>query len=190
MLHGMLYSKLRHIPSIAGILVASIGMLGCGQPTKSASVISEKPVESREKVSRAAPPDEMIPHAYNRLEEGPQLSKVVIRDKREWDLPETAARSLGRIGAAAVPELTKQLNDRDPEVRERAADVLARIGPAAKQAVPDLVAALEDSDEAVRKSAALALGQIGPAAADAVPALMRVMKESVAKSPPDGNPQR
>lgn len=132
------------------------------------------------------------PGPYRQDDEGPPLSKVVIRDVRDWDLPETAARSLGRIGSAAVPELTKELNDRDPEVRERAANVLARIGPAAKQAVPDLVAALEDDDEAVRKSAALALGQIGPAAGEAVPALMRLMKEksSVAKSPPEGKPQR
>jgi hypothetical protein len=152
-----------------------------------APAVLTKPAERAAPLNVPAEPPAPIARAYAAPPgpEEPTLSKVVIRDKREWDLQEAAARSLGKIGAAAVPELTKDLNDRDPEVRERAADVLARIGPAAKQAVPDLIAALEDDDEAVRRSAAIALGQIGPAAADAVPALMRAMKEPAdkAKSP-------
>jgi uncharacterized UBP type Zn finger protein len=115
----------------------------------------------------------------------PATPRLIVRDKRDWSLQETAARSLGRIGEAAVPDLTRQLTDSDPLIRKRAADVLARIGPQAEKAVPDLVEALEDEDEAVRKSAALALGQIGPGAADAVPALVRVMNETVAKAPED-----
>ena len=191
MLFGMQRFTGRNLISSAGLVLSSLTLLGCGPTGPTPAANSQRPVVERVAIDRGpVSRAESRLNPYHRHEEpGPELSKVVIQDKREWDLPETAARSLSRIGSAAVPELTKQLNDNDPAVRQRAADVLARIGPAAKQAVPDLVAALEDGDEAVRKSAALALGQIGPAASEAVPALTRMMKESVAKFPPE-KPQR
>jgi len=111
-------------------------------------------------------------------------SRLVVRLERDLDMHETAARALGRIGAAAVPELRRALADGDPAVRIQAAEVLARIGPEAESAVPDLIVALEDENEGVRKAAARALGQIGPAAAPAVPALMRSMRESEELLPP------
>ena len=181
----------RHFLGGTLVAISMAALTGCydevpePQPTtkKTEADVAEKAVSATPAVPLApVEPAGPIARAYSApAPVDPTLSKVVIRDKREWDLPEAAARSLGKIGAAAVPELTKDLNDRDPEVRERAANVLARIGPAAKQAVPDLIASLEDEDEAVRKSAAIALGQIGPAAADAVPALMRAMKEPAEK---------
>lgn len=192
MTHDILFHSRRVI--FWGVLcaVAAFPFAGCGGgPKKATSTAERNPVEAGQPNAKLAARGD-VPSPYRSGgEELPPHSRVVVRDVRDWDLPETAARSLGRIGSAAVPELTKQLTDRDPEVRERAANVLARIGPAAKQAVPDLVAALDDDDQAVRKSAALALGQIGPAAADAVPALTRVMKEKedVAKAP-EGKPQR
>ena len=94
---------------------------------------------------------------------------------REPTEQEIAAAALGRIGRAAVPSLIQALGHRDPEVREQAALVLARIGPDAHNAVPELTAALDDDNTAVRKAAARALGQIGPAADAAVPALMRAL---------------
>lgn len=190
MSHGLSLTSFRRLSQLAVVLVAGVLIVGCGpNGPKSAGAVVHPPSEKSVRNRQAAMPNETN-SPYRHEEALPPYSNVVIRDVRDWDLPETAARSLGRIGSAAVPELTKQLTDRDPEVRERAANVLARIGPSAKQAVPDLVAALEDDDQAVRKSAALALGQIGPAAADAVPALMRVMKESVAEAPVDGKPKR
>jgi hypothetical protein len=98
----------------------------------------------------------------------------------KWDMQETAARSLGRIGPAAVPELILALQDPNPLLRRQAASVLARIGPDAKSAVPALTALLDDPDERVRKTATYALGQIGPAAAEAVPVLMQVIREHAA----------
>lgn len=95
----------------------------------------------------------------------------------DWDMPETAAKALGGIGAAAVPDLAQSLSDPNPLVRRRAADILARIGPEARDAVPALIRALDDRDEEVRKSAARALGEIGPAAKDAVPHLIEALRE-------------
>jgi HEAT repeats/PBS lyase HEAT-like repeat len=99
-----------------------------------------------------------------------------------WSLERTAIDSLGRIGEPAVPAITRLLRSPDRTVRERAAQSLARIGPAAEAAVPDLLAALDDPDEDVRRSVIRALGQIGPAAADAVPALLGVVQQG--KAPP------
>jgi HEAT repeat protein len=99
---------------------------------------------------------------------------------------ESATIALGRIGAAAVPDLVRALGDPDPGVRLRAAEALARIGPDAKEAVPELIRLLSDEREHVetRKAAAWALGQIGPPASGAVPELMRILQ-----APPTDTPQ-
>lgn len=104
----------------------------------------------------------------------PASPQVSLRANR--DMPETAADALARIGAAAVPEVTRMLNDPQPQQRIRAAGILARIGPDAQPAVPVLITRLHDPDEGVRKAAAHALGQMGPAAADAVPALLEAVE--------------
>ena len=59
-----------------------------------------------------------------------------------------------------------------PEVRQRADEVVARLGPAAKGVVPALVALLSDPDEKVRTSAGMVLGAFGPAAEAAIPGLL------------------
>jgi HEAT repeat protein len=106
-----------------------------------------------------------------------ELNMPVVRPYQEWDLAQTAADSLGRIGAPAVPELIQTLTHPQAAQRLRAARVLARIGPDAKDAVPALIRTLEDSDMEVRKAAARALGQVGPEASAAVGPLMRVIEE-------------
>lgn len=95
----------------------------------------------------------------------------------EWTEQEAAADALGRIGAAAVPELVQALANPDPAVREKAVGVLGRMGADAAPAVPNLVKLLNDPDPVVRKAAARTLGRIGPAAKDAVPSLMRALLE-------------
>lgn len=109
----------------------------------------------------------------------PQIDKSinVVKPFYEWDLQETAIDSLGRIGAAAVPHLRMLLQGENPEQRRQAADMLARIGPAAKDSIPDLIASLNDDSPAVRKTAARALGQMGPEAAEAVDALFRIIQQ-------------
>ncbi len=75
---------------------------------------------------------------------------------------QAVAEALGRIGdAAAVPALTKALDDQLPAVRGAAVEALGQIGDAA--AVPALTKALDDQQPAVRETAAKALERIeGP----------------------------
>jgi HEAT repeat protein len=103
-------------------------------------------------------------------------SRFTVRPFEDWTMREAAAVALSRIGEPAVPALVEALKSPDPNIRQQAADTLARIGPAAANAVPALTGLLEDPDPRVKKSAVRALGQIGPAAATAVPSLMRALE--------------
>ncbi len=87
-----------------------------------------------------------------------------------------AARTLGRIGPAAIPALIPILKEAEnEEVRGAAAYALGEMGAAAIPAVPALVEALEDEESFVRTITAEALGKIGPGAVEAVPALAKAM---------------
>ncbi|HUY92776.1 MAG TPA: HEAT repeat domain-containing protein [Pirellulales bacterium] len=107
----------------------------------------------------------------------------VVKMFREWDVADTAADALARIGDAAAPTLIEGLADPNPIVRAQVARALARMGPKAQSAVPALIVALEDEDVAVRLNAARALGQIGVEAQEAVPALMRALKDPANQVP-------
>jgi HEAT repeat protein len=96
---------------------------------------------------------------------------------REWNVADTAADALARIGDSAVPALIESLADPNPTVRAQAARALARMGPKGHAAVPALILALEDETAAVRVNAARALGQIGPEAQEAVPVLIRALRD-------------
>jgi HEAT repeat protein len=82
------------------------------------------------------------------------------------------------VQAADVEDLVKQLTDKDPDLRRRAAKELANAGTDAKPAVPVLVAALKDSDLFVRRFSAQALGAIGEDAQAAMPALQKMVKDA------------
>jgi hypothetical protein len=75
-----------------------------------------------------------------------------------------AALLLGRmetVAAPAIPALIHGLNDRDAEVRSRAAWSLGMVGQADPAVIRGLGAALRDRDSAVGFQAALALEKIG-----------------------------
>jgi HEAT repeat protein len=101
----------------------------------------------------------------------------LITSNEQRSVAETASNALARIGAAAVPQVLPMLQNPDPQLQIRGAEILARIGPDAQLAVPDLTTLLAANDPAVRKAAAHALGQIGPAAAPAVDELIRTVAE-------------
>jgi HEAT repeat protein len=89
-----------------------------------------------------------------------------------------AARALGKIGAASVPELLKVLDKGTPNRTILVAQAIEMIGPDAKAAEPLLVkqlkAAKEPREEVVFVNA---LAALGPAAQDAVPTLVELAKE-------------
>lgn len=116
--------------------------------------------------------------------EQPVEEPWLLKPLDQWTDQEVAADALGRIGAAAVPELVKVLSSPDAAVREKAVQVLGRMGPAAAPAAPELIQLLHDPDESVRRAAARTLGQIGPAAKDAVPALMQTLLAPSPKAAP------
>ena len=78
---------------------------------------------------------------------GPSLIQAL---KDDW------GEVLAGIGPAAIPALTKALQEKNPEIRVQAAEALGLIGPAAKPAIPDLHRALKDSSEFVVAESALA----------------------------------
>jgi hypothetical protein len=79
--------------------------------------------------------------------------------------PGANAPLLWRGDPAAVPVQAELLQDPDRFVRERAAEELGGIGPAARAAIPALTEALKDPDQSVRQLAAEAITKIDPEAA-------------------------
>lgn len=118
------------------------------------------------------------------------LSWGAIRDSYQrqalWDNTASpterlqAAELWGRMGRAAVGEMTRALSDGDYQVRRYAALALCRIGSEAESAVPDLVRLLDDDDRLVRTNAITALGRIGCEAEFVVPRLVDVLIEDAA----------
>ena len=113
-----------------------------------------------------------------------QETRVEARAFADWqrDLrdrsPEArakAAEALGRFGPGAVPLLTPALGDPELTVRRAAAEALRAIGPAV---VPAMIRVLESSDVRIRANAVVVLGGLGPAARDAVPSLARALKDA------------
>jgi HEAT repeat protein len=105
-----------------------------------------------------------------------------------------ALGSMGPKAKAAVPDLTKLVNEKEPALRMQAVIALGDIGPDAKPAVPTLIKALSDDQYSVRYGAAYALGRIGDKAAtseltkqidSADPFLKTIAVWAVAKLNPD-----
>ena len=117
----------------------------------------------------APPPVDLEPpalHPEDRLASHVDAAASEIDDAPKSEvLREAAVDALARMGAASVPSLVKELNSQDARQRQRAAEVLALIGPAAVDAAEPLVERLEDSqeDRGVQLACATALKEIGPA---------------------------
>ncbi len=79
------------------------------------------------------------------------------------------------ISANQIDELITKLRDSNPNVRQRAAIELGRIGASDERVVPALIKALEDKDGAARGQAAAGLGRIGAADERVVPALIKAL---------------
>jgi hypothetical protein len=165
-----------HLPLTFGLALLALG--GCsGVDSDPPAAIEQKAREmiplQTQTISTAAPDSSRIERMPPVVPTSPQIPR-----RQQRALPETAADALARIGEPAVPSVIVMLSDPNPELRVRAANILAQIGDQASPAVPELIARLRDEDETVRKAAAHALGQMGPSAADAVPALLRAASDT------------
>jgi HEAT repeat protein len=106
----------------------------------------------------------------------PALGKIILpaADSRSRDAD---IYRLGEIGPAAIPLLQKALAHDSPQVRARAADALAAIGPPAKDALPDLRKLLADKVHWVRSSAVAAIAAIAPTANDTLSDLRKALAD-------------
>jgi hypothetical protein len=159
--------------------LAAIVLAGCSQAHQPTKVISSP--ENGEPRLLSPPAGAAATYPTSTVAQAsfgePLVEAVPIKPYAQWTEQEAAADALGRIGPAAVPALIEALRSPEAPVRRKAAEVLGRMGPDAKQATPELIRLLDDSDEEVRKAATRTLGRIGPPASDAVPALMRSLLE-------------
>jgi HEAT repeat protein len=71
----------------------------------------------------------------------------------------------------------KDLTDKAPPIRAKAALVLGSLGPKAERALPALTRALQDEDAQVRLGAAMAIAHIQRKKSEQVVTLQRVMRE-------------
>lgn len=169
-----------HISRLCTSSAALIGLIcltGCGTSIGPPARSSDRPPVSQERIAEARA--RLPRQAPRRIDVGLDLMNrplTAFPALREWSVTETVVDALARIGPDAIEPLVTTLASDDPEVRARAAQALARMGPTAEPAVPALIQALSDEDPRVRQAAARALGQIGPAARSAVPALIRTLR--------------
>ena len=91
----------------------------------------------------------LVPDFVKRLRQGPEVRSL-------------AAEALAALGAAAVTAVAAALASEDRVVRETAANILGRIGPAARNAASVLRQALQDGHNWVREAAAKALEKVDP----------------------------
>jgi HEAT repeat protein len=109
-----------------------------------------------------------------------EIARPIFKEVMEDLSPEARDAVLDVVAAFGdkmVPRLIDTLEN-DKESRARAAAILARMGPAAKDAVPALCAALSDDDSETRNEVLFALGAIGPDSKAAVPAITRALKDA------------
>src|SRR5262245_8653920 len=182
---------MNQLMAFAAILMTLVlAFAGCsrltGTPTRSIEVPEGGPpvLTTAERLARETdagrPPAQFVSQAaYMR----PIGQPGPLKPFEQWTEQDAATDALGRIGPAAVPALVETLRSPAPAAREKALEVLARMGSDAEPAVPDLIRLLDDPDPNVRKSAARTLGRIGPTAQAAVPALMRSLLETSSTRP-------
>ncbi|NQU21814.1 MAG: HEAT repeat domain-containing protein [Candidatus Nealsonbacteria bacterium] len=120
-------------------------------------------------------PDQMVretaAQALIDLDPDPEITRPLFDKLMEEASPEavnTILDALASLGENAVPRLIKALEHAD--ARARAAAIIARIGPAAKEAVPALIEALKDENAQTRCEVLFAIAAIGPDAKEAVAA--------------------
>jgi len=133
------------------------------------------------------------PHRSDLIERiaglGPIAKAAVpaLRDERDHSDPTVATEAAWALYVItgdpneALPLLFRTLEQGDWYAKVRAAIIVSRFGPVAKDAVPILHRLLDDEWYGVRRYAATALGYIGPAARPAIPKLKELLDDHESK---------
>ncbi len=101
----------------------------------------------------------------------PALIEVIKAEQRK-EIRSYAMDALADIGTSSVPSLLGLLGSPSEEVQLCALQIIAKIGPDAKEAVPGVVQTLRSPNQRTRQFAISTLGDIGPEAGPAVPAIL------------------
>jgi HEAT repeat protein len=101
-------------------------------------------------------------------------SLVRALDHADADVRRAASRSLGRIGAKALPVIRITLAKGTEEARRMAVEALGEMGP---EATGELTAALGNDKPAARREAARALGRLGTKAKAGEAALLEAVSD-------------
>lgn len=164
----------RVVPVLIGVLQSHRGRSsGAGQVDRDAVMLQELAAES---LALIGPPAAVAIPALLRAAEDPQdgirrkattalgamgadaeiavpaLMRVMVLDESEA-VRDAAAASLAAVGRAAVPGLSHLLEDRETDIRLRAARALGQIGAMAKPAIPQLKGCTADESGFVRLAA-------------------------------------
>lgn len=167
-------------------LVLALGLItlaGCGQAEPGAHKFSviiggDAPAKLAEDV--AEPGGALVVQPVSTFRDlRPQVVVEPIPKVEDMTLSRTVERSLTLMGGAGVPELRQALSDSRMNVRIKAASILAKIGPDAKEAIPDLMRCMQDPNPDLKKAAIRALGAIGPDASEAAPTLVRLLDAEI-----------
>jgi HEAT repeat protein len=90
-----------------------------------------------------------------------RLLRVCAEDK-DPKVRAIAFDALDAIGVSDVPGLAALLNNKQPDVQRRAAEIISTLPEVSPNAVPSLARALDDDDEVIRVAAASAIVAAGP----------------------------
>ncbi len=118
----------------------------------------------------------LLVKAMSDIIEGKLVDKT-IEDLAAADAAVAAAApaKLLAFGAGAAPSLVNALEDERLIVKKGAADILKKLGPAAKDQAGDLAFLLDSDDKSARKLAAAVLENLGPEAAEATDDLVNYL---------------
>jgi HEAT repeat protein len=111
------------------------------------------------------------------------LSNSILRlcgEDKDAQVRAIAFDALRTVGVVDVPGLAALLNNKDAEIRRRAAEIISVLPEVPPFAVPSLARALEDEDEVIRVAAAMGIATAGPkgASKEAAAALVAAIKKS------------
>lgn len=108
------------------------------------------------------------------------FERLLVDMQRPTDVRWNAARTIGKIGPAAVsavPTLIDMLDDPEETVREHSSEALGDIGPTAAHAIPHMLPLLQESHPRIRRDTVRSFGFMGPAAKETIPLILPLLDD-------------
>lgn len=151
--------RLRPYPVIASALLAASAYSGAGCDWRS-TWATDQPAKPK-----YDPVEIMI------------MARLADLRSTEPEIHKQAVKSLADAGPRAVTKVIPLLGEENSLIRNRAAEVLGRMGPQGREGVPALVGLLKKRNDRDMEPALRAIAQIGPEAGAAVPDLVELIRD-------------